>query len=55
MQDLFQFDYGAGFDSAGRSLGSLKSRGLRPKFIEKLEQHGVRADPRLFMLDGPVR
>jgi pilus assembly protein CpaF len=55
MQDLFHFDYGAGFDSAGRSLGSLKSMGLRPKFIEKLEQHGVRADPRLFLLDGHVR
>jgi pilus assembly protein CpaF len=55
MQDLFQFDYSAGFDSAGRSLGSLKSMGLRPKFVEKLEQHGVRADPRLFMLDGHVR
>ena len=29
--------------------------GLRPKFIDKLEQHGVRLDPRLFMLDGPLR
>jgi pilus assembly protein CpaF len=55
MQDLFQFDYSAGFDSAGRSMGSLKSRGLRPKFIDKLEQHGVRPDSRLFMLDGHVR
>jgi len=55
LQDLFTFDYGAGFDHAGRSLGSLRSRGLRPKFVEKLEQHGVRPDPRLFMLDGPLR
>jgi pilus assembly protein CpaF len=55
MQDLFSFDYSAGFDSAGRSLGSLKSMGLRPKFIDKLEQHGVRPNPALFMLDGHVR
>jgi len=52
LQDLFTFDYGAGFDHAGRSLGSLRSRGLRPKFVEKLEQHGVRPDPRLFMRSG---
>ena len=26
LQDLFTFDYGAGFDDAGRSLGSLRSR-----------------------------
>src|SRR4249919_3138552 len=55
LQDLFTFDYGAGFDHAGRSLGSLRSCGLRPKFIDKLEQHGVKPDPRLFMLDGPAR
>ena len=35
--------------------GSLRSKGLRPKFIDKLEQHGVNLDPRLFMLDGPLR
>jgi pilus assembly protein CpaF len=55
LQDLFTFDYSAGFDHAGRSLGQLRSRGLRPKFVDKLEQHGVRPDPRLFMLDGPLR
>jgi pilus assembly protein CpaF len=55
MLALYPFDYGGGFASAGRSLGSLKSMGLRPKFIDKLEQHGVRPDPRLFMLDGHVR
>ncbi len=55
LQDLFTFDHSAGFDAAGRSLGQLRSRGLRPRFISKLEEHGVRPDPRLFMLDGPLR
>ncbi len=55
LQDLFKFDYSAGHDENGRSRGSLRSMGLRPKFSEKLTHHGVDIDPRLFMLDGPVR
>jgi pilus assembly protein CpaF len=33
LQDIFMFDHGMGFDSNGRSMGGLKSTGLRPKFI----------------------
>jgi pilus assembly protein CpaF len=55
LQDLFAFDYSMGYDENGKSKGSLRSKGLRPKFSEKLTHHGVNIDPRLFMLDGPLR
>jgi pilus assembly protein CpaF len=55
LQDLFKFDYSAGFDENGRSLGQLKSTGLRPKFLEKMSHAGVKVDPRVFMVDGPLQ
>ncbi len=55
LQDLFAFDYSAGWDENGKTKGSLRSKGLRPKFTEKVAHHGVTIDPRLFMLDGPSR
>src|SRR6188508_585517 len=48
LQDIFLFDNSAGFDSEGRSLGSLKATGLRPKFLEKMQHNNVVVDPRLF-------
>ena len=48
LQDIFLFDNSAGFDSEGRSLGSLKATGLRPKFLEKMQHNNVIVDPRLF-------
>ena len=42
LQDLFLFDHGAGFDDNGRSLGTLKSTGLRP---EVPRQAGGRGRP----------
>src|SRR3954453_6460792 len=48
LQDIFLFDNSAGFDSEGRSLGSLKATGLRPKFLEKMQNNNVIVDPRIF-------
>src|SRR6188472_490524 len=48
LQDIFLFDNSAGFDSEGRSLGSLRATGLRPKFLEKMQHNNVTVDPRLF-------
>ena len=48
LQDIFLFDNSAGFDSEGRSLGSLKATGLRPKFLEKMQHNNVVVDPRAF-------
>jgi pilus assembly protein CpaF len=51
LQDLFLFDHGPGFDEAGHSLGSLKSTGLRPTFLEKLRASGVEVDQSVFAFE----
>ena len=51
LQDLFLFDHSAGFDDVGHSLGSLKSTGLRPKFLDKLAASGVTVDPTVFAFE----
>jgi pilus assembly protein CpaF len=51
-QDVFLYDHTAGLDENGRSLGSLRATGLRPKFMEKLAQNGQTVDPTVFALDG---
>jgi pilus assembly protein CpaF len=52
LQDIFMFDHSQGFDENGRSRGSLKATGLRPKFLEKLAHNNVTVDPMLFARDG---
>jgi pilus assembly protein CpaF len=52
LQDIFLYDHSPGFDANGRTLGSLKATGLRPKFLDKLAQNNVRLDPRLLTRDG---
>ncbi|MET3963564.1 pilus assembly protein CpaF [Marmoricola sp. OAE513] len=49
LQDIFLFDNSAGFDADGRSLGSLKATGLRPKFLEKMAHANVTVDARTFI------
>jgi pilus assembly protein CpaF len=51
MQDIFVFNHSAGFDADGRSLGTLRSTGLRPAFLEKFAQHNIQVDPQLFAMD----
>ncbi|WP_344767579.1 CpaF family protein [Aeromicrobium panaciterrae] len=48
LQDIFLFDYHAGVDEHGRFLGSLKSTGIRPTFLNKLEDQGIHPSPTLF-------
>jgi pilus assembly protein CpaF len=48
LQDLFLFDYAAGIDDNGKFLGSLKSTGLRPRFMDRLQEHGVTVPPEVF-------
>jgi len=48
LQDLFLFDFGMGVDENGRFLGHLKSTGIRPKFGERLTDHGIRLRPEIF-------
>jgi pilus assembly protein CpaF len=55
LQEIFGYDYSAGYDEHGKARGNLRSKGLRPKFLDKLSDYGVTVDPRIFMLDGPMR
>jgi pilus assembly protein CpaF len=52
LQDIFLYDHSAGFDQNGKSLGQLRSTGLRPKFLEKLAHNNVHVDPMVFAMDG---
>jgi pilus assembly protein CpaF len=51
MQDIFVFDYNMGYDDNGHALGTLKSTGLRPKFLDKLSAHGIHVDPTIFAFE----
>ena len=48
LQDVFVFDHQAGLDDHGRPTGGLRPTGLRPRFMDKLNDLGVRVDPRMF-------
>ena len=54
-QDVFLFDYAAGVDENGKFKGGLKSMGLRPRFLERLADHGVHVDPAIFATGGALR
>lgn len=41
LQDLFVFDFSAGLDEAGKFVGTIKSTGIRPKFMQKLQDLGI--------------
>ncbi len=41
LQDIFLFDFAAGVDANGRHQGSLQPTGVRPTFVEKLEDTGI--------------
>ena len=48
LQDIFLFDFRAGVDAQGKVLGSLQPTGLRPAFLEKLQDRGISVPPTLF-------
>ena len=52
LQDIFVYDHSAGFDEDGKAQGFLRSTGLRPKFLDKMEHSNVHVDPMLFAMDG---
>jgi pilus assembly protein CpaF len=55
LQDVFLFDYGMGVDEHGKFRGHMKATGVRPKFAEKLQDHGIRLGPEMFHSEGFVR
>jgi len=52
MQDVFLFDYSAGYSKDGHPLGHLVSTGLRPQFLKKMADHGVSVPPTVFGYGG---
>jgi pilus assembly protein CpaF len=54
-QDVFLFDYSAGMNEHGKFQGELVSTGLRPRFLERLADHGVHVDPGVFATRGGFR
>ncbi|MFG1912549.1 CpaF family protein [Kribbella sp. NPDC048928] len=55
LQDLFQFDFHAGVDERGWFRGTLRSTGLRPAFLDRLSDRGIRLPQRLFGLEEAHR
>ncbi|GAA4375685.1 CpaF family protein [Agromyces bauzanensis] len=41
LQDAFAFDHSAGFDEHGRLRGSAVATGVRPRFAERIAEHGI--------------
>ncbi len=46
MSNLFEFEQ-TGFED-GKVIGALRPTGIRPKFMKKLEDHGVQLPPNIF-------
>lgn len=41
LQDVFAFDFAAGVDQHGRFRGHAVPTGIRPRFSERFEDHGI--------------
>ncbi|VEH43953.1 Pertussis toxin liberation protein H [Kocuria rosea] len=49
LQDAFLFDWDAGVDSrTGRFRGTTRSTGVRPRFVDKFEDYGIKLHPSVF-------
>ena len=49
VQDVFLFDHGMGQDDDGKTMGRLKSTGVRPRFTEKLADAGIHLGADVFV------
>ncbi|MFF2273459.1 CpaF family protein [Agromyces sp. NPDC058136] len=50
LQDAFSFDYSAGFDEEGRLRGRIEPTGVRPRFAERIADHGIALPMSLFQV-----
>jgi pilus assembly protein CpaF len=55
LQDIFLFDFKAGVDEHGRFLGTMKPTGIRPKFMERLQDRGVVVPVQMFVPERVLR
>jgi pilus assembly protein CpaF len=54
-QEIFKFDYSMGVDDNGLFLGRLKATGVRPMFMERLEDLGIIVPSDTFRYQPPER
>jgi pilus assembly protein CpaF len=47
MQEIFTFERG-GIDGQGTVQGRIRALGIRPKFVQKLRQHGIQVRDEMF-------
>ncbi len=55
LQDIFLFDYSMGVGEDGKFRGHLKATGVRPKFAEKLQDHGIKLGAEVFQPEATGR
>lgn len=55
LQDAFLFDYSAGVDTNGRFLGKPVATGVRPRFVERFSELGIKVSPHIFNLPAEKR
>jgi pilus assembly protein CpaF len=55
LQDIFLFDFGMGMDEHSRYLGQLKPTGIRPRFLDKLNDFGVYVPHSMFLGEELIR
>jgi pilus assembly protein CpaF len=48
LQDIYTFDFGAGVSADGKFLGKVQPTGLRPQFLQKLTDLGIKLSPGIF-------
>jgi len=51
LQDLFLFDFAMGVDGEGRFQGTIKSTGIRPRFMERLNNLGIKVPVDVFQFE----
>jgi pilus assembly protein CpaF len=55
LQDIFLFDFAAGYDADGMARGRLRATGLRPVFVDRLAERNIHLDPAVFAEEVPGR
>jgi pilus assembly protein CpaF len=51
LQDIFVYDHAGGTDENGHPTGALRPTGLRPKFLDRLQDLGITVDLRMFAFE----
>ncbi len=52
LQDIFLFDFGMGVEDDGRFKGIIKSTGIRPRFVETLNNLGIKIPADIFQFEA---